>query len=50
MCPHPTHEDHDFNKLESTLSKDVSTQFTAFLGEGLLRKWFLKKDFFKIPV
>lgn len=33
MWSHPTIEDHNFEKLESTQSEDTFTKITAFLGD-----------------
>lgn len=38
LWPHPIPDDHDFDKLESTLSEDVFTEVTAFLGKCSLEK------------
>lgn len=38
---HPTPEDNDWNKYQSKLPEEASTQFTAFMAD-----WFLRRIFF----
>lgn len=38
MWPHPIPGDHDYNKFESTLSEDASTQAAAFLAHRFKKK------------
>lgn len=45
IVAHPTSGDHDFNKLESTFSRNASGQVTAFLANLFLRS-FLKILFY----
>lgn len=40
MCPHPTHGDHDLNKIKFTLpAEDASTQVKAFLADQFLKRF-----------
>lgn len=39
-CAPPYSWDHDFNKIESTLSEDVSAQVSAFRTKSVLRRKF----------
>lgn len=47
--PHPTPENHDLNKLESTSPEDASTQVSNFLANWFMRKKILK-DINKFPI